>query len=206
MVKSLKLIVEALLFASDKPLNAKDIQGILPDSDINSIKSALRTLKYEYEAMGRSFQLLEVAGGYQFRSRAIYGPYILRMYQKSPARLSKAALETLAIIAYRQPIIRQEIEKIRGVDSGGIIRSLLEKDLIRIMGRKKVPGRPILYGTTKRFLEVFNLRHIDDLPRLKEIKSLIGDEKEAEKDIPENEKELQQRLSFKKDEQPTNEA
>lgn len=206
MVKSLKLIIEALLFATDKPLNEKDIHEILPDSEIKNIKSALRSLKYEYEAMERSFQLVEVAGGYQFRSRAIYGPYILKMYQKTPSKLSKAGLETLAIIAYKQPITKQEIERIRGVDSSGIIKTLLEKDLIRITGRKKVPGRPILYGTSKRFLEVFNLKDIDDLPRLKEIKALLGDETPQQKDSEKDEKEAQQLLSFEEKQQSTNEA
>jgi segregation and condensation protein B len=192
MVKSLKLIIEALLFASDKPLSEKDIHAILPDSDIKSIKSTLRVLKYEYEAMGRSFVLKEVAGGYQFRSRAMFGPYILKMYQKSPSKLSRPALETLAIIAYKQPIIRQEIERIRGVDSGGILKTLLEKDLIRIMGRKKVPGRPLIYGTTKRFLEVFDLKDIDSLPRLKEIKTLTGDELSGEIELSKDEKPTQE--------------
>ncbi len=183
MAKSLKLIIEALLFASDRPLGVKDFRSWLPDADPVHIRSALKVLKYEYEAMGRSFGLREVAGGYQFRSHAEYGPYILRMLQATPARLSRAALETLAIIAYKQPAVRHEIERIRGVESGGILRSLLEKDLIRIMGRKDLPGRPLIYGTTRRFLEVFDLDSIDSLPKLKEIKAFgsedYGTENEA---------------------------
>ncbi|MBW2028932.1 MAG: SMC-Scp complex subunit ScpB [Deltaproteobacteria bacterium] len=169
MARSLKLIIEALLFASDKPLTAKDIRAALPEANLSEIKSAFRVLKYEYEAMGRSFSLKEVAGGYQFRSRPEYGTYILKMLQTSPNRLSRAAMETLAIIAYKQPIMRQEIERLRGVDVGGILRTLLEKDLIRVMGRKDLPGRPLIYGTTKRFLEVFDLKDIGSLPKLKEI-------------------------------------
>jgi segregation and condensation protein B len=177
-MKSLKLIIESLLFVSDKPLTIKEIHSCLPDSKPADIKSALKILKYEYDTMGRSFGLKEVAEGYQLRSHNDYAPYILRMFQTSPSRLSKAAMETLAIIAYKQPILRHEIEKLRGVDSGGILRNLLEKDLIRIMGRKDLPGRPLIYGTTKKFLEVFDLKDLSSLPKLKEIKSLNTDEYE----------------------------
>ncbi|MBW1999664.1 MAG: SMC-Scp complex subunit ScpB [Deltaproteobacteria bacterium] len=180
MAKSLKLIIEALLFASDKPLTVKDIRSALPEANPSKIRSALRALKYEYEAMGRSFSLKEIANGYQFKSRSEYGPYVLKMLQSSPNRLSRAAMETLAIIAYKQPIMRQEIERLRGVDVGGILRTLLEKDLIRIMGRKNLPGRPLIYGTTKKFLEVFDLKDIDSLPKLKEIRSLGTEDHEPE--------------------------
>jgi segregation and condensation protein B len=172
MTKSLKLIVEALLFASEKPMSAKDLHGVLTDTKPADIASALRVLKYEYEAMGRSYALQEVAGGYQFRTRSEFGAYVLKMMQASPARLSRATMETLAIIAYKQPIMRQEVERIRGVDVGGILRTLLEKDLIKIMGRENLPGRPLVYGTTRKFLEVFDLKNIDSLPKLKELKAL----------------------------------
>ena len=178
MAKSLKLIVEALLFAADKPLAIKDIRGCLPDAKSAEIKSALKVLKYEYEAMGRSFSLKEIADGYQLRSRSEYGPYILRLLQSSPERLSRAAMETLAIIAYKQPILRQEIERLRGVDVGGILKTLLEKGLIKIMGRKNLPGRPLIYGTTKKFLELFDLKNIESLPNVKEMQALISDEYE----------------------------
>ena len=160
MGKSLKLIIEALLFSSEKPITIKEIYSCLPEVKTSDIKSALKVLKYEFEAMGRSFGLREVADGYQFRSHSQYGPYILQMLQKSPNRLSRASLETLAIIAYKQPVLRHEIERLRGVDVGGILRTLLEKDLIRIMGRKNLPGRPLIYGTTKKFLELFDLKDI----------------------------------------------
>jgi segregation and condensation protein B len=180
MVKSLKLIVEALLFASESPLTPKDIQAVLPESKPSDIASALRVLKYEFEAMGRSFTLQEVGGGYQFRTRSEFGAYILKMMQTSPTRLSRATMETLAIVAYKQPIMRQEIERIRGVDVGGILRTLLEKDLIRIMGRENLPGRPLVYGTTRKFLEIFGLKDIDSLPKLKELKALGIDENEVQ--------------------------
>lgn len=180
MAKSLKLIVEALLFASEKPLTAKDIQSVLPDVKVQEIAGALRVLKYEYEAFGRSFALKEVADAFQFRSHPEFGPYILTMYQSSPGRLSRAALETLAIVAYKQPVLRQEIERLRGVDSGGILKMLLEKELVRIVGRKDLPGRPLIYGTTRKFLEVFDLKDLDSLPKVKEIKALGSDEVEQE--------------------------
>jgi len=176
MSKSLKMIVEALLYAAEKPLSAKEIRTVLPDSKESDIRGALEILRHEYESLERSFTLKEVADGYQFRSRSEYAPYIMKMLQKSPSRLSKAAMETLAIIAYKQPILRHEIERFRGVDVGGILRTLLEKGLIKIMGRKDLPGRPLIYGTSKRFLEVFDLKNISDLPKLKEIGAFGSDE------------------------------
>ena len=170
MSKSLKLIIEALLFSSEKPLTVKDIKECIPDTDVKDIKDALTMLEQDYEAMDRSFDLKEVAGGYQFRSKPEYGSYILRMLQSTPNRLSRAAMETLAIVAYKQPILKHEIEKLRGVDVGGILKTLMEKDLIKIMGRKDLPGKPLIYGTTKRFLEVFDLKDISDLPKMNEIK------------------------------------
>jgi len=185
MGKSVKLIVEALLFSSEKPLNAKDIHAVMPEISIPDISSALRVLKYEFEAWGRSFYLREISGGYQFRSRSDYSPYILKMLQASPTRLSRATMETLAIVAYKQPVLRQEVERIRGVDVGGVLKTLLEKGLVRIMGRKNLPGRPLVYGTTKKFLEVFDLKDLESLPKLKEIEAL-GIEEETEKTGGEN--------------------
>ncbi|NLA75644.1 MAG: SMC-Scp complex subunit ScpB, partial [Deltaproteobacteria bacterium] len=156
MAKSLKMIIEALLFSSDKPLTVKDIHDCIPDADKTEIKNSLTILMHDYDTLERSFILREVAGGFQFRSRPEYGSYILRMFQKTPNRLSKATIETLAIIAYKQPILKSEIERLRGVDVGGILKTLMEKGLIKIMGRKELPGRPLVYGTTKRFLEVFD--------------------------------------------------
>ena len=176
MENELKLIIESLLFASDKPLPSRDIQRCLPDRELTEIEETLETLRLEYDAMNRSFALKEVAQGYQIRTKPDYAPYVLKMTKRSSARLSAAAMETLAIIAYKQPVIRQEIEQFRGVDTGGILRTLLEKNLIRIMGRKHLPGRPLIYGTTRKFLEVFDLNNLESLPKLKEIKELgIGE-------------------------------
>ncbi|MFC1839632.1 SMC-Scp complex subunit ScpB [Thermodesulfobacteriota bacterium] len=178
MSKSLKMIIEALLFSSDKPLSDKEIKDCVPDAERSEIKNSLKILQHDYDSLDRSFLLKEVAGGYQFRSRPEYGSYILRMYQKTPNRLSKAAIETLAIIAYKQPVIRQQVERLRGVDVGGILRTLMEKGLIKIMGRKELPGRPLIYGTTKQFLEVFDLKDLSSLPKLKEIKDFAADQYE----------------------------
>jgi segregation and condensation protein B len=186
MATSLKLILEALLFSSDKPLTVKDFHLCIPDAEVSDIKSALKILEHDYEVLDRSFTLKEVAEGYQFRSRSEYGSYILKLFQTTPNRLSRAALETLAIIAYKQPVLRHEIERLRGVDVGGILKTLLEKGLITVMGRKELPGRPLIYGTTKRFLEVFDLRDISSLPKLKEFKNFGSEEYEPSKVSPDN--------------------
>lgn len=178
MAKSLKMIIEALLFSSDKPLTVKDIHDCIPDADKAEIKNSLTILMHDYDTLERSFILKEVAGGFQFRSRPEYGSYILRMFQKTPNRLSRATIETLAIIAYKQPILKSEIERLRGVDVGGILKTLMEKGLVKIMGRKDLPGRPLVYGTTKRFLEVFDLKDLSSLPKLKEIKDFAADQYE----------------------------
>ena len=179
MEKTLKLIIEAILFAADKPLGLRDLHAILLEETPSEIKKAVEELKSDYEVLGRSFTLKEVAQGYQFRTQSDYALFILRMIKSSPNRLSRAAMETLAIIAYKQPILRQEIERLRGVDVGGILRTLMEKGLIRIVGRKNIPGKPLIYGTTKKFLEVFDLKDLDSLPKLKEIKALGSDENET---------------------------
>ncbi len=176
MEKPLKLIIESLLFAADNPLSAREIHGWLSEETQPNIRQVLKELQKEYDTMERSFVLKEVAEGYQFRTRSGYSPYVVRMLKASPTRLSRPALETLAIIAYKQPVLRQEIERLRGVDVGGVLKVLLEKDLIRIMGRKNLPGRPLIYGTAKRFLEVFDLKDLKSLPKLKEIKDFGFDE------------------------------
>ena len=175
---SLKLIVESLLFASGEPLTPRQIRDLLPEKNLKEIKHVLQDLKSEYEKMNRSFLIKEIAEGYQFRSLPLYAPYIATMLRSTTqSRLSRAALETLAIIAYKQPIIRQEIERLRGVDVGGILRMLLKRGFIRIVGRKSLPGRPIIYGTTGKFLEVFDLKNLSSLPTLKEIEELgVGEE------------------------------
>ena len=168
----LKSIIESLIFVSGTPLGIDSIQRVLENVDKMAIERSLDELIREYEHLGRSFHLVKVAGGFQFRTKPEYAPWIQKSKKTKAARLTKAALETLAIIAYKQPIIRAEIEVIRGVDSGWVLRALLEKNLIRIMGRKAMPGRPIVYGTSKYFLEFFGLENISSLPTLREIQEL----------------------------------
>ncbi len=169
---NLKAIVEGLLFASDSPLTVDKIKSILEIEDRTILETVLANLAEEYESQKRGFFLSEVAGGYQLRTRPEYREWVRRMRQSRPARLSRAAMETLAIIAYKQPVLRSDVEHLRGVDCGGILRTLLERGLIRILGRKDLPGRPIVYGTTKRFLEVFHMKDLSDLPTLKDLQEL----------------------------------
>lgn len=182
--RRLKLIVESILFAAEKPLRLRDLKRCIPDMTRSDLRQALEELKAEYESLERSFVLKEIAGGFQLRTRSEYAPYILRLLNSSPTRLSRAAMETLAIIAYKQPILRHEIEQLRGVDVGGILKTLLEKNLIRILGRKNLPGKPLIYGTTKRFLEVFDLKDLEALPKLEEIEDLGSDRVEPAKPEP----------------------
>ncbi len=162
-------ILEGLLFVSESPVQLDTLKEILPEWDEGAIIRGLREIQVACEEDGRGVELVEIAGGYQFRTKPQWGQWINRLKKAKPIKLSQSALETLAIIAYRQPVIRPTIERIRGVDSGWVIRSLLEKGLIRIVGRKDIPGRPLVYGTTKAFLELFNLNTLSDLPTLKEI-------------------------------------
>lgn len=171
-MEDIKYIIESLLFVSETPLTIIRIQKVLGQADTKEIHEALTALGAEYEDRKGGFLLREVAGGYQIRSRPEYREWIKRLIQPTPLRLSKAALETLAIIAYKQPAIRSDIEHIRGVDCGGILRMLLERKLIRVLGRKQIPGRPLIYSTTKQFLEVFDLKDLKDLPTPDEIESL----------------------------------
>ena len=167
-------IIESLLFVADEPLSLDKLKSILETVESKEIKTALQMLGDRYESRGGGFSLYEVAGGWQLRSRPEYNPWIKRLLQPSPQRLSKPALETLAIVAYNQPIIRADIEHIRGVDCGGVLRQLMERKLIRVLGRKEIPGRPLIYATTKLFLETFGLKDLRDLPSPKEIEEMAA--------------------------------
>ncbi|HVT88604.1 MAG TPA: SMC-Scp complex subunit ScpB [Tepidisphaeraceae bacterium] len=157
--------LEALLFSTHHPLTAGKLAELLDFDSTKPIRRAIKQLNETYESTGRSFRVELVAGGYQLLTLPEHGDLLKKMHQKDiDAKLTKAALETLAIIAYKQPILRADIEAIRGVQCGETIRSLMEKHLVKIAGRAEEPGRPILYGTTKRFLELFGLNSIKDLP------------------------------------------
>jgi len=169
----IKTVAEALLFVSEKPLKVSEIIKVLSDSSSVSpyaVVAALEELKVEYIQSQRSFRLVEIAGGYQLRTVPDMAPYISKFLAgEERIRLSRPALETLAITAYRQPIARSQIESIRGVDVGGILKMLQERGLVKIVGRTDAPGRPFLYGTTTLFLEHFGLNSLADLPRAEEL-------------------------------------
>ena len=168
-----KKIVEALLFASPEPLTQKKINTIF-HSVTPDLKKMANELNDKYAMGDHSFEIKSVAGGYQLVSKAEYKVYISRMLNRSgKITLSKASLDSLAIIAYKQPLGRHDIDAIRGVDSSGVLKNLLNKNLIKIKGRGSGPGRPLLYKTTEKFLEYFGINRISDLPKLKEISELV---------------------------------
>ena len=167
-MQDLKNIIESLLFVAEEPLGAERLKKIL-EAAAEAIAEAVAALKADHDARQGGFYLAEVAGGYQFRTRPEYTAWIRRLVDPKPVRLSRAALETLAIIAYKQPIIRSDVEHIRGVDCGGVLRQLLERKLVRVLGRKEIAGRPLIYATTRKFLETFDLKDLKDLPTPKEI-------------------------------------
>lgn len=172
MTGNLKSVVESLIFVAEAPLSLERLASILEEHERSDLRAALEELLADYEQSGRGIVLVEVAGGYQFRSRPEHADYLKRLSKTRPPKFGQSSLETLAIIAYRQPITRAEVEYLRGVDCGGILKTLLEKKLIKILGKKDVPGRPLIYGTTREFLELFSLKNLASLPTLKEIQDL----------------------------------
>jgi segregation and condensation protein B len=167
-----KRIVEALLLAAREPLTAAQIGRAVPGLNAAGAREVLAELRAEYDRDERGFALCEVGGGYQLRTRPEHAEFVQRLELERPARLSRAALETLAVVAYRQPVTRAEVEHVRGVDCGPVLRNLLERHLLRLAGHREVPGRPMLYGTTRRFLEVFGLASLEDLPSLRDVEEL----------------------------------
>ncbi len=168
---NLKPAIEAILFTCDDPLPLSRLKDLFPDAGAESIQEALGQLRAEYDQTGRAFSLAEIAGGWQLLTRPEYADIIAKLAKsKADRKLSSAALETLAIIAYKQPIKRVDVEAIRGAQSGELIRALMERNLVKIAGRDEVPGSPLLYGTTKEFLDVFGMKEIEDLPRPEEVK------------------------------------
>lgn len=166
--------VEALLMAADGPLSVDQLQKLLAESgapDREGIRTALRALESDYA--GRAVNLVEVAGGWRFQVGVDYGGLVGKLWEERPPKLSRALLETLAVIAYRQPVARSEIEDVRGVSvSTSIIKTLLEREWVRVVGYREVPGRPGLYGTTRTFLDDFNLKRLEDLPTLPELRDM----------------------------------
>lgn len=165
---NLRAVIEALIFASETPISLQQIGDIIDGVDKQVIENEIRLLTEEYGAKDSGVNIVEVAGGYQFRTTNEVAPWLKKLNKLRTSALSMAAIETLAVVAYRQPVLKSEVDGIRGVDTGGTLKNLIDKKLVRILGRKDVPGKPMIYGTTKKFLEVFNLRDLTDLPTLKE--------------------------------------
>ena len=169
-----KAIIEAIIFASESPLPIDKIREILNEVDRSEIARLVQDLINEYEERRGGFLLQEVAGGLHFRTRSGLSFWINKLMKAKQSMLTNAAMETLAVVAYKQPVVKSEIDRIRGVDVGSSLRGLMEKKLVKIMGRKDVPGKPIIYGTTKKFLEMFSLKDLSELPTLRELKDLDG--------------------------------
>jgi segregation and condensation protein B len=177
--RELKAILEAVLFVSPEPVPVARLMSIVGTVSKAEVVQALEILRHDLDQHGRGIQLVQVAGGYRLVTKQEYGPWLKRMEKaKATQKLSRSALESLAIIAYKQPLVRAEIEEIRGVETSGVLRTLCERKLVRIVGRKDVPGRPIMYGTTKFFLEHFGLQDLSQLPPLREFKEL-GESEQA---------------------------
>jgi len=174
----LKALIESLIFASSGVLTLNALCKVIADEERATLRKALNELIRDYRKREGGFYIEEVAGGYEFRTRPEWVTWVTALLRERPRRLSRAALETLAMVAYRQPVTRGEIEAIRGVDSGGVLSTLMERRLVKISGRKNAPGRPAVYSTTKEFLEVFDLKDLSSLPSLKEVESPEDDEYE----------------------------
>ena len=182
--QQLKSAIEALLFISGSPLTVDRLKGVFDDATKEQLEAQLGVIKQEYEARGAGILLAEVAGGYQLATCPEHAGWIRKFKSvKMSTKLSRPALETLAIIAYKQPITRTEVEAIRGVNVGGIVRNLMERRLVKIVGKKDVPGKPMMYGTTMEFLQYFGLKDLSALPTLKEFQELEAGE-EAMTPIP----------------------
>ena len=179
-----RAIVEALLFAAEKPL---DLSALRDATQLEEqvLREALEALRQKHAPGAGGTVLVDLGGRWQLRTDPSIGAYVRRMLQVKPMRLTRAALETLAIVAYRQPVTRPEIEDLRGVDCGAVTKALLERKLIRILGKKDEPGRPLIYGTSKEFLELFNLRDLTQLPTLREFQELSEDSRKiVEEEAP----------------------
>ncbi len=176
-------ILEAILFSADEPLTLDKIGGVLSFVSQEQIRALIDQLNQKYNDNGHTFRIREVGGGFQVYTLPEYASWIENLWEKTRwQRLSRAALETLAIVAYRQPLVKAEIDKIRGVQSDGSLRTLLERNLIEIKGREKSPGRPLLYQTTEKFLSFFGINDLKELPQLEELKTVLEAENMAAKE------------------------
>ena len=176
-----KSVIEALLFATDKPLTTEQAKNVLDNLEPSEIRALIEALKSEYEESNRGIRIIEVAGGFQMITSPDFAPFLKKLFKvRHVERLSKPALETLAIIAYKQPVTKFEITSLRNVNVDGVINNLLEKNLVRISGRKKAPGRPYAFSTTKQFLEYFGLKSLEELPKMEEFSALASKTEELD--------------------------
>jgi len=190
---NLKSAIEALIFASDKPVTIEQIKKILGVSEGASLRKVIEELKAEYETQNRGLRIIEIAGGFQMIAAIAFSPFLKKLFKyRFNDKLSKPALESLAIIAYKQPLTKAEIESLRNVNVDGVMKSLLDKNLIRICGRKKVPGRPFVFGTTRQFLEHFGLNSLEELPKMDEFSAMAkaAEDKVDIEEIPETNSEV----------------
>jgi segregation and condensation protein B len=169
---TLETVVESVLFASDEPLTPKRLVDIAEAGSVKRVRQCVKTLNKKYRAGGFSFRIEKISGGFQMMTLPAFNPWISKLIKvRSDNKLTPAALETLAIVAYKQPIIRADVEAIRGVASGEVLRNLMYKGMVKIVGRAEILGRPMLYGTTKKFLDAFGLNNLKDLPKIEELKA-----------------------------------
>jgi segregation and condensation protein B len=180
---NLKSAVEALIFVSEKPITLEQIKRVLGNLDSLSVSKIIEELKTEYVTQNRGLRIVEIAGGFQMITCTTFAPFLKKLFKsRYNDKLSKPALESLAIIAYKQPLTKAEIESLRNVNVDGVMKSLVDKSLIRICGRKKVPGRPYVFGTTREFLEHFGLKSLQELPKIEDF-TVMAEKKEAEINI-----------------------
>lgn len=171
---NIRAVIEALLFTSEKPLAIEQIRAVLDNLETSDVRRILEELKSEYEESNRGIRICEIAGGFQMVTATPFAAFLKKLYKNRRAeRLSKPALETLAIVAYKQPLTKLEIGLLRNVNVDGVMKSLLDKSLIRICGRKKAPGRPFVFGTTKKFLEHFGLNSLEELPKMEKSSAMV---------------------------------
>lgn len=186
---NVKSAVEAILFSSEKPILLDQIKKALDGYDANQIRLIIEELAADYKRDNRGIRIAEIAGGFQMLTAADFAPFLKKFYKlRRVERLSRQALETLAIIAYKQPLTKSEIELLRNVNPDGVMSSLVEKNLLRICGRKKVPGRPFVYGTTRHFLEHFGLKSLDELPKMEDFSQMAAKKESEIEEISEAEK------------------
>jgi len=178
---NLKAVIEALLFASEKPMPLEQMKNVLDNLGTDEIRRILEELSAEYEKSNRGIRITEIAGGFQMVTPPSLNPFLKKLYKgRQVERLTRPSLETLAIVAYKQPVTRLEIESIRNVNIDGVIKNLIDKDLIRISGRKKAPGRPHVFGTTRQFLEYFGLKSLEELPKIENFSVALAKKEEAD--------------------------